>query len=125
MVICWNCSSEEYDDEIFCTKCGVDLGGKMLGKYEKAKYKFHMERLVITQPAGTKDGMWECELCWWENGGWAGYSSNDSFASIDDCIGWAKEQLAQKVNYNKSGKPVTKIMVEIYKPVEYKRITIA
>ena len=25
MQICWNCSSEEQDDEIFCTNCGVDL----------------------------------------------------------------------------------------------------
>jgi len=25
VVICRNCSSEEYDDEIFCTNCGIDL----------------------------------------------------------------------------------------------------
>lgn len=97
----------------------------ILDNYEKAKYRPRMTRLVITQPACTKDGMWEPELLWWENGGWAGHSSNNSFASIDACISWAKEELAQKQNYNKFGKPDTEIMVEIYKPIRYKRITIA
>lgn len=96
----------------------------MLEKYKKVKYRARMTRLVIMEPAGIRDGMWECELCWWENGGWAGFSSSNSFASIDECIGWAKEELSQKVNFNKFGKPVTEIMVEIYKPVEYKRIVL-
>ena len=106
--------------------CGLEayVREKMLEKYKKVKYRARMTRLVIMQPAGTRSGMWESELLWWENGGWAGYTSNNSFASIDECINWAKNELSQKQNYNKFNKPDEEILVEIYKPVEYKRITI-
>lgn len=98
----------------------------MLEKYKKAKYRQGMTKLIITQPAGLKEGFWEAELSFLcaSGNGYEGWSAGSSFTSIDDCIKWAQEELNKEQNYNVSGKPDTEIKVEIYRPVEHKAISL-
>lgn len=131
---CQNCN-KEYDNQKDAFDCCLAIKQEFLqkrglirylDKYKKVKHRAGMTKLIITQPAGLKENNWDAELLFLcaDGEGYEGHGADCSFASIDECINWAREELNKKMNYNVFGKPDKEIRVEIYKPIECKNISL-